>query len=373
MQLHSAYEIDINKGEFIVQKRGMISVLLALSLVVGISLGGCAKTQQKMLVVANWKGYGSDTDYAIKTFEKANNCKVVHQYFDSEDGLLNMLKQGGIGKIDVMLPNLGYMQRVIKQNLAEPLDTSKLENLNDIIASLKNQKDLKDSNGRLYGIPWVWGTTSIGYNPDKVKGSPNSISILWDTKYKGQVAFNDDYTCAVLTAALYLKEKDPYNPDLNKVKDALIKIKQNSRLLWSSYDDFSKAYTSGSVILGNVWAGAATKLNADGSKLNYIYPVEGTVAWQDNWCIAKNAPNKELAYKWLNFMTSKEFQTHFSQNPKDEPPVPANEKVLDSMSDSLKKQLWCYPSFPENVVWEKSLSDETNEKWQKLWDDVKAS
>jgi Bacterial extracellular solute-binding protein. len=196
---------------------------------------------------------------------------------------------------------------------------------------------------------------------------------LWDPKYKGQIAFNDDYTCAVLSAALYLKEKDPYNPNLDKVKEVLIKAKQNSKLLWSSYDDFSKAYTSGSVILGNVWSGAATELKAEGQKIEYIYPEEGTVAWLDTWCIAKNAPNKDLAYKWIDFMTSTEFQKKFTSNPKDQPPIPANKKVFDSMTDEQKKALWVYPSVPTNLVMEKSLPDETTEKWQKLWDEVKAS
>lgn len=359
------------------RKVRIISIVLALALILGVTATGCTKAgtskKTRQLVIANWKGYGSDTSYAINTFEKANNCKIVHQYFDSEDGLLNMLKQGGIGKIDVMLPNLGYMQRVIKQNLAEPIDTSKLKNYNDIIENLRNQTDLKDSDGKVYGIPWVWGTTSIGYNPDKIKEKPTSISVLWDPKYKGQIAFNDDYTCAVLTAALYLKEKDPYNPNLDKVKEVLIKAKQNSKLLWSSYDDFSKAYTSGSVMLGNVWSGAATELKAEGQKIEYIYPEEGTVAWLDTWCIAKNAPDKDLAYKWIDFMTSTEFQKKFTSNPKDQPPVPANKKVFDSMTDEQKKALWVYPSIPTNLIMEKSLPDETTQKWQKLWDEVKAS
>ncbi|HEX2937997.1 MAG TPA: extracellular solute-binding protein [Ruminiclostridium sp.] len=359
------------------KKVKMISGILALTLILGTTAGGCAnsssKQKQRELVVANWKGYGSDTSYAIKTFEKENNCKIVHQYFDSEDALLNMLKQGGVGKIDVMLPNLAYMQRVIKGNLAEPLDTSKLENYKDIIDSLKNQKDLRDGSGKLYGIPWTWGTTAIGYNPDKIKEKPTSISVLWDDKYNGQVAFNDDYTCAILTAAIYLKEKDPYNPDLSKVKDALIKAKQNSKLLWSSYDDFSKAYTSNSIIIGNMWSGSATELKAEGQNIDYVYPEEGVIAWQDNWCIAKNAPEKDLAYKWLNYMTSKEFLTEYSNDLKAQPPVPANQKVINAMSDSQKKSLWMYPSLPKNMIMEKSLSDETNEKWKQLWDEVKAS
>ena len=284
------------------KKLRVLSTTLALMLAIGAVSSGCSKSgsssggTQKTLVVANWKGYGSDTAYAVETFEKANNCKVVHQYFTSEDELVIMLQQGGVGKVDVMLPNLAYMQQMINDNLAEALDISKLENYDDIVKSMKTQKDLQDSKGNIYGIPWVWGTTALAYDPSKITVKPTSISILWDSKYKGQVAFNDDYTTAILTAAMYLKSEDPYNPDLDAVKKALIEAKQNSKLLWASFDDFSKAYTSGSVAVGNLWSGAATKLVADGEKLDYLYPAEGAIEWQDNWCIVKDSPNKDLAY-----------------------------------------------------------------------------
>ena len=48
--------------------------------------------RERTLTVANWQGYGSDAEYAVKPFEEKYNCKVVHQYFDSEEALLNMLR-----------------------------------------------------------------------------------------------------------------------------------------------------------------------------------------------------------------------------------------------------------------------------------------
>lgn len=355
----------------------IMTAILAFSMMLPFAITGCANNggsgAQKTLVVANWKGYGSDADYAVKTFEKANNCKVVHQYINSEDEYINILKQGGTGKIDVFLPNLAYMQRVIKEGLVVPLDKSKLNNYNDLIPQMRDAKGLCDASGKFYAVPWVFGTTGIGYNTDSITKAPTSLAELWNKDYSGKIAFNDEPTTAVLTAALYLKSPDPYNPDLDAVKKALIEAKKNSKLLWATSDDFTKAFTSGSVVLGNIWCGTATSLSHSGQKISYVYPEEGVIEWQDNWCIAKGTQNEDLAYKWLNFMTSKEFLTQFTSDLSAEPPVPANQKVLQSMSDENKKALWVYPAVPKNLVMQQALPDETSKKWLDLWNEVKAS
>src|SRR6266516_1669822 len=90
------------------------------------------------LVVANWKAYGSDEPGAIKGFQAICGCKVVHQYFDSEQGLLNLLRTGGIGHIDVALPNLAYVQPAIQQELIQPIDTSRLSNYRELYPQLRN-------------------------------------------------------------------------------------------------------------------------------------------------------------------------------------------------------------------------------------------
>lgn len=204
--------------------------------------GGKKDDEIPTLTVANWQGYGSDAEYAVKAFEEANNCKVVHQYFDSEEALLNMLRQGGLGKIDVVLPNMAYMGIGKRENLFQPLDTSKLENYADLREDIRDVDDVKDADGNVLGVPWTWGTTSLGYNPDAIPGEVDSWSILWDPAYQNKIAFFDDHTTAVLIAAAYTGQ-DPYDPDLDVVKEALLALKDNCKLFWSSYDSLAKPYS----------------------------------------------------------------------------------------------------------------------------------
>lgn len=355
----------------------LVSSILLIATLVAIPLTGCnsgAKNNSaKTLTVANWKGYGSDCDYVLEKFEKEYNCKIVHQYIDSEEDYITMMKQGGEGTIDVMLPNLAYMQKVINSGVVEPLDKTKLDNYDNLIPKMRDAKDLSGKDGKLYAVPWVFGTTSLAYSTDEINDKPTSLSILFDPQYKGKMAFNDDVTTAILTASLYLNEKDPYNPDLDKVKKTLIDAKNNSKLIWATSDDFSKAFSSGSVVVGNLWSGTATRLASEGSKIDYVYPKEGVIEWQDNWAIAKNSKNQDLAYKFINYMTSEEFLKKYTSDASAEPPVPCNQKVLDKMSDDDKKAIFIYPSLPDNMVMQKALSDETMKQWDNLWNEVKAS
>ena len=181
-------------------------------------------------------------------------------------------------------------------------------------------------------MPWVQGATSLTVNPEEVKPAPDSWNILWDPANKGKVAFYDDPTTAVMTAALYLGE-DPQNPNLDKVRTALQEVKANTKLFWASANDWTKPYSTQTITMGNLWSGLAGTLKADGKPLEYIFPKEGTVRWGDTWALVKDAPNPELAYKWINFMTSKEYFTHWitKPGPNQQLAVPVNTGAVEAL------------------------------------------
>ena len=344
--------------------------VISFMLIFGVFLS-LAGAQTRTLTVANWKGYGSDSDIGAPVFEKKYNCKVVHQYFNSLEEMLTMLRSGGMGKIDLILPNSGYVKVAIDEGLVQPIDTSKVASYGDIMKSLRSFPDAVGPDGKIYAVPWTWGTTSLGYNTTLVKGSPNSWAALWDPAYQGKVGFFDDYDTAIRTAALYLGE-DPQNPDMDKVKDALLRLKKSTRTYWASYDDFLKPFASGEVVIGNMWAGLATKL-ANGKKpVAYVHPKEGTIGWADFWAIAKDAPQYDLALKWIDFMTGESYQYAWATD-KDNAHCPVNTKVVGRLTDAQKKVLWIYPAAPSKLAMQQSMSADQRQQWLDLWNEVKAA
>lgn len=329
----------------------------------------------KTLTVATWKSYGADDPWAVKTFEHQTGAKVKFVYFSSESGMLQLLQQGGIGKIDLILPNLEYVQPAASQGLIQPIDTSKISTWNSLEPSFRNQKSIV-YNGKTYAVPWVQGNTSLAYNPKDFKTPVTSWSTLWDPKYAGKVGFFDDPITAIQTAAVYLHE-NPQHPDLAKVKQALETLKSHAKVLWSSADDWDKGYTSGAITIGNLWSGLAGSLQASGTPVKYVLPQEGAIAWGDTWAIANNAPEQSLAYKWINFYTSKQYFTHWITHPgpNQELALPVNVDAVKALPASAKTKLEAEAilNFKGKIVFQSGIPLQTLNQWTQLWEQVKAS
>src|SRR3954453_1499320 len=92
----------------------------------GSSSTSTASKGTNTLTVLAWKSYGGDDPWAVKEFERQTGAKVKFVYMDSEDGMLQTLQQGGIGKIDVALPNLEYVQPGVQRGVFQPIDQAKI-------------------------------------------------------------------------------------------------------------------------------------------------------------------------------------------------------------------------------------------------------
>ena len=87
--------------------------------------------------------------------------------------------------------------------MLDTIDTSALENYNNLREDFRTIDEVKDENGNIIGVPWVWGTTSLFYNADVITDEITSWSALWDPQYAGKVAFENEYDAAIRTAAMY--------------------------------------------------------------------------------------------------------------------------------------------------------------------------
>ncbi|HEV7184831.1 MAG TPA: extracellular solute-binding protein [Leifsonia sp.] len=333
------------------------------------SAGGGSNT----LTVAIWKGYGADLPWVATEFKKETGATIKFQYIDSEANQLQLVSKAN-GAIDVALPNIQYIGTGIQQGIFHPLDTSKLTNYPDIYSQLSGRKEIRKGSD-LYGIPWTWGSTGLFYDSSKVTPTPDSLSVLWDPKYKGQIALIDDPTVLVPITALYLGE-DPQNPDMAKVTPALQKLKDNAKLTYSSTDDLAKAIASGSVVagignsdgVGGLIAGHVT----GATNFKYEIAKEGAVGWIDNWAISAKTKNLDLAYKWLNYMTSKQFLGTWTDDPADASPAPANKKVVASLKSTTLDRLQANPNKISSLALQLPEPAARLQSWVDAWTQVKA-
>lgn len=334
---------------------------------------GSAASDAKTLTVAIWKGYGADLPWVATDFKKKTGATLKFQYIDSEANLLQLVGKAN-GSIDVALPNIQYIGAGIGQGIFHQLDTSKLTNYSDIYPQFAQLKEIRKS-GNLYGIPWTWGSTGLFFNKTKVTPAPNSLSVLWDPKYKGQIALIDDPTVLVPITALYLGE-DPQNPDMTKVTPALQKLKDNAKLTYSSTDDLAKAISSGSVVAGIANADAIGGLISSGTAgatdFSYEIAKEGAVGWIDNWAVSAKTKHLDLAYAWLNYMTSKDFLAKWANTPADAAPAPANASVVSGLQQATLERLQANPEKISSLALQLPEPADRLQSWVDAWTKVKA-
>jgi spermidine/putrescine transport system substrate-binding protein len=319
------------------------------------------------LVVMNWKGYGSDLPWAIEQFEEQTGATVEHQYKSSDQGALQTLRNGGVGNIDVAIANHAYVEPAVQSSLLEPIDVSKLKSYDRLSQTLRDVPSLRDGDD-VYAVPWQWGLTTLAYNPEGTSGPVTGFDALWSEEYAGKVTFFDDPQTAVETAAFYLGE-DPADPDLDAVEDALSELKDNAKVFWASADEWTRAFSSGQVVVGNAWSSLPAQLESP--KIELVVPDSGSVGWLDSWTVVKDAPNPELAYAWINYMTSEAFQSRFSADPSHTAAGPANEAVLEQLPPAVVESLGVEPDFLPRLEFV-AVTPEQLEEWALVWERVKA-
>ena len=108
----------------------------------------------------------------LEDFTKETGIKVVYDTFDANETLETRLMAGKSG-YDVVVPTAYFLQRQIKANVFQKLDKSKLPNLANAWPMVTKHLATYDP-GNDYAANYMWGTTGIGYNVEKVQTDPRT-------------------------------------------------------------------------------------------------------------------------------------------------------------------------------------------------------
>lgn len=326
------------------------------------------RTSSTRLYVVNWKDYGSDDPEVIQEFQEMCNCEVIHQYMASEEELLTKLRTIGSSEMDVVLPNASILPTAIEEGLLEEIDTSQLENYDALDPSLTELPEVSH-DGKTYAVPWVWGSTSIAYNTEVVDEDINSINVLFDERYAGNLSIRDDYNDAVMAAAIALGQ-DPNNPsDLDAVKEKLKEQKQLNKTYWKTGEEFTNLFSNNLVSVAMAWSGQVAQMKQEGLPIDYVIPKEGAIGWVDNWAIVKDTPKKELAMQFIDFMISREFQESWA---KKGGPAPANTEAINNLDPDYVAEIGMDEESLSKLHFISYRSDEQKNAWNDLWQEVKA-
>lgn len=347
---------------------------MLIVLVASLFLSGCGPREGEMgdvLRVLNWQGYGSDETWALEQFEEMYGVRVEHDYFTSEEELLTKLRTSP-GVYDVVLPNIAYLQIAMEEDLVDPIDTAKLENWDTLLDRFKSLESIREG-ADVYGVPWTWGATAMVYNSELYPDGFDSWDVMWDEQYAGQVGWWDSYEDSVVLVGIALGDPTPYDPDdLDAVQEKMRELMPNVRTLWTSEDEFDKLFANGDITMGVFWSGSAARAkNAMGLPMEFVIPQEGAIGWIDTWAIAKDAPNREAAYKFIDYMIGSTFYVRWDTEVG--APTPTTQATLDALpEDSFNRAVMGNPEVVARLVWMETVPEEEREAWSQVWQEVKA-
>ena len=273
-----------------------------------------AKGTPQKLNIYNWADYIHPD--AITRFEEEFGIDITYDIYDSSEIVDTKLMTGRSG-YDVVVHAASFTARLATVGIFHPVDFNKLPNWHHLDPNLIRRADEKYSNG-LQGVPFFWGTTGITYNVDLIKERmPNapldSSALIFDPEIISKftdcgISFLDDPTSVIPMAMMYLGY--PANSvDLQQLKEVETLVKAvRPYITYFSSTKMLLDLPSEEVCIAMSWSGdysvASNRAKEAGIDMNldYIIPKEGGGMWFDNMYIPEDAPHRENAYLFLNYM-----------------------------------------------------------------------
>lgn len=358
---------------------------LATSLLLAAALAGPALADEsKTLNIYNWSDYiAEDT---ISRFEAETGIKVNYDVYDSNEVLEAKLMAGHSG-YDVVIPSASpFLARQITAGVYQKIDKAKLTNYGNLDPQILAAAANADP-GNQYGVPYLWGTTGIGYNPAKVKAAlgptppVDSLKLVFDPANAKKLASCGisllDTPQEMFPAALAYLGRDPLSrekADLDKAAEVITAIRPFVRKFHSSQyindlanGDLCVAFGySGDVIQAKNRAAEAK----NGVDIAYSIPKEGAMIWVDMMAIPKDAPHPQNALKFIDYILRPEVIAKISNavgyaNP--------NKHALKLVDENIRNNPGVYPppEVRQHLFFDKPVTPQYERLRTRAWTRVK--
>jgi putative spermidine/putrescine transport system substrate-binding protein/spermidine/putrescine transport system substrate-binding protein len=272
-----------------------------------------AFSQERVLRVLSWEGYTDDK--WVKAFEAETGAKVNITFVYSVDEISAKMTASKGQDYDVLAIETSSYKRLIEQNLIKPLDRAKIPNLANLLPPMQNLKAL-NVGGKLYGVPYAWGSVPLIYAKAAFPTPPDSWSVMWDERYRGKAIVLDDANNNIVTMALALGFPDPFNlsdEQFAQIKAKLLEVKRNVVTYYAGFDEGASIFAQGGIDLMAAMAEPQVKMIKEkGVDVGLVIPKESAIGWFDCWAMAAGARDADLAYAWIDFFLRKEVGAYLS-------------------------------------------------------------
>lgn len=249
----------------------------------------------------------------IEQFQAETGIKVNIRLVDDQGKQFNLLAaEQPNPTVDIMTVAGHRFLQFIDSELLEPMDTQRLKNWDKINPTF-SESDWSTINGEKWGAPIVSGMEVLSYNTDLVSPEEaESWKTLFSDKYKGQTAYviQDMMSIVMLmqghdgNMVEYIDDPEKAKAVMEEAKQFLIDKKPFVRKYYDGGAEVQQMFVNQDIALAQSWNGPAAALINDGFPLAMSIPEEGSYGFVYTFNIAKNAPNADNAYIFLDAILS---------------------------------------------------------------------
>ena len=241
----------------------------------------------------------------LNKFTAETGIEVVMDTYDSNEAMLANLKAGGMGSYDVAVPGDYMVEIMINEGMLDSFASSELNNFGNI----ENKwRDVSFDMGRKHSIPYQWGSTSFSVDTSIYGGDINTTDIIFNppSELKGKINVLDTAGETLVFASIHMGIPQ-CSSDKAQLK-ALSQMLDGAKKNWASFnsDGAKDVLVSGDAAAGMIWNGFGAKARAENASLKYAYPKQGYIVWMDNVVLLKDAPNRDAALKFMDFLLEPE-------------------------------------------------------------------
>jgi len=328
-------------------------------------LSACSSGPEERVVnFYNWSRYiGKDT---LAKFTAETGIKVNYEEMADEEELFAKLRSGARG-YDLIVGTDYMMPRLKAMNLVDAYPPGVLKNAGNID---KKFRDTPYDPDNAFTVPYLWGTTGIGYSKKLIAKAPSSWTALWDAKYSGKIAMLDNARDCVSTALL-LKGYSETTADDKQLDEAKALLLQQRPLVKQySSSTYMDSLLAGEVSLCMAWSGDVLQVSRENPHLDYVIPNEGSYMWVDNLCLVRGSQHREDTLRLVDYLLRADVAADIANTVRYASPNAAAFKHLDP---ALSQDPRVFPpkSMQEILRFHSLLDPATEQAWNDLWQDVK--
>lgn len=310
----------------------------------------------------------------FEAYTEQTGINADFSYLANDDALFAGLQAGSASNWDVLNPSMNGMSRFIKSGLFHKLNMDLIPNAASMYAPLIGSPNIRDADGNIMGLPYLWGLNPVVYRTDKFDTAPD-YSTLFDEKYAGQLAMRDYALESIAIGALHLgiPRDQVFSLDatqLSEVKKVLIAQKPILRTYWQSISDLSNLFATGEVNCAFCWRVPYDQLK-DTLPIAMATPKAGIFGWCDTLAIPAGIPEDRLeaAHGFINYLLGPEFAMDMAT---EKAYATSTSVIRDKLTTEQQTNIFINDlSIMDSFMW--PVAPPNYNDWLTVWNEVKAS